>query len=76
MGIPTMNPQIDIESCETVVCSCGSILWDNSFIVKRISPIYASDGQEKFINVPVVVCKKCGNDIRLSIESCKSKIIT
>ncbi len=61
--------KVDINECPNVQCSCGSILWDNAMIVKRISPIYSSNGEQQFANIPVIVCKKCGNDIRLAIDT-------
>jgi len=75
MDIPKMNMTIDIDNCESVECKCGSILWKNSIIVKRISPIQSPDGKENFANIPVIVCEKCGNDIRLAIESMKTRIV-
>lgn len=73
--IPNMNMSLDIDNCETIVCQCGSMVWENCFIVKRVSPLQSPDGKEAFVNIPTVICKKCGNDIRLAIDSMKNRVV-
>jgi len=75
-NISSPQVKIDINDCPSIACECSSILWDNAFIVKRISPLYSPTGQEQFANVPVVICKKCGTDIRVAIESGVKRIIS
>ncbi len=75
LKIPIPNISIDINECETVACQCGSVTWKNSMMVKRISPLQSPDGKENFANISVVICEKCGTDIRVAIEAMKTRII-
>ena len=60
-----MPAGFDIESLPNVECECGSELWDQATKLKRMSAIISKDGQEKFIALPVVVCKKCGKELEV-----------
>jgi len=62
LGLPAGG----IESLPNVKCECGSELWDQATILKKMSAIVSRDGQEKLIALPVVVCRECGKKLEVN----------
>jgi len=64
------NMNIDISTLDDVVCStCGSIFWEQCFVLKKVSAIISPTGQGGIINVPTLVCKKCGQSVQDNLDS-------
>lgn len=55
-----MNNQIDLSKLESVVCECGSKVFDQHFIVKKLSRFNSPNGQETILPVPAYTCNNCG----------------
>lgn len=49
-----------ILSSQNVVCECGSKIFNQAFVLKRISPLVTGTGKEEVAEIPVYVCAKCG----------------
>lgn len=62
-GIPS---GVNIESLPNVKCECGSELWEQATKLKKMSAIISRDGQEKFIALPVIVCRGCGKELEVN----------
>lgn len=43
-----------------VVCSCGSKLFHEAMVLKKISALLSGTGREELVPIPVYVCDKCG----------------
>ena len=43
---------------------CGSLIYVQVYIMKRISPIYTPDGKARFIPVTTFRCMKCGSEVK------------
>lgn len=53
------NLKIDINSIKNEKCKCGSELWSNSFILKKISKIQSPSGKDELGNIPIIICVEC-----------------
>jgi hypothetical protein len=58
---PTIN--IRPEDTEPVVCSCGGQIFQECFMMRRISAIISPTGQEEQFQIPVPVCIACGRPL-------------
>lgn len=53
--------QLDPSKMSVVECkNCGHDLWEQKFEIRRASPITSPTGQEMFVQIPMMVCSKCG----------------
>lgn len=43
-----------------VICSCGSKVFHEAIILKKVSGLMSSTGREELVPIPVYVCDKCG----------------
>ena len=43
-----------------VVCSCGSKVFHEAVVLKKISALMSGTGREELVPIPVYVCDKCG----------------
>lgn len=60
-NLPKATPKIDLNQAETLTCdACGSGLFEESFIIKIISPIVSPTGKEEAAPIPVFSCLACG----------------
>ncbi len=60
--LPQAQPKVDLSTAETMKCEqCGSTLWKNAFIIKRISAIVSPNGQETIIPMAVFACESCNH---------------
>ena len=58
--LPQAKPKVDLSTAETMKCEqCGSTLWKNAFIIKRISAIVSPNGQEAIVPIQVYSCDGC-----------------
>jgi hypothetical protein len=63
MSQQMQSPNISIDTIKnsTVVeCECGSKLFVEKMIIKKISPLVSPTGREEFMPIPLMVCEKCG----------------
>jgi len=56
---PQMNMS-SILNAPNVTCSCGSKIFTQAFVLKRISSLVSPTGREETIEIPLFVCAKCG----------------
>lgn len=49
-----------IKNFKTITCECGGMIFENAFVLKRISSIISPTGKEETYPLEVIVCKKCG----------------
>lgn len=54
------NMTVDILSIPNEKCTCGSEVWEQGMVLKKISSLISHDGKEHLGSLPVVICKKCG----------------
>ena len=65
MAVPTtnmnmgMNPASLLDS-PNVVCECGSKLFYEAIVLKKVSALISPTGKEELYPIPVYVCDKCG----------------
>lgn len=43
-----------------VVCECGSKVFHEAMVLKRVSSLVTGSGREELVPIPVYVCDKCG----------------
>lgn len=43
-----------------VICSCGSKIFHEAVVLKKISALMSGTGREELVPIPVYVCDKCG----------------
>lgn len=68
-GFPSQakRPQqrIDADTLPPVVCTnCGWSVFIQANIIKRLDAIRSSDGKEKPVIIPVLLCTRCENMFR------------
>ena len=54
--------QLDPSKMSVVKCKvddCGHDLLEQKFEIRRASPITSPNGQEMFVQIPMMVCGKC-----------------
>lgn len=63
------NMNIDVSTLSEVICSsCGGKYWEQVFLLKKVSALISPNGQEGVINVPVLVCISCKQNIQDNLE--------
>ena len=51
-----------ILTAPNVVCpDCGSKIFIEAAVLKKLSPILSPSGKEEIVPIPVFACAKCGN---------------
>ena len=56
----SMKLQKDLMDSPWVQCNCGSHLYDEATLFKRLSSILSPTGSTEFVPAKVVVCRSCG----------------
>ena len=54
-----MSPAALLDS-PNVVCECGSKLFHEAIVLKKVSALISPTGKEELYPIPVYVCEKCG----------------
>ena len=55
---------MDLGKAERMSCkACKSIRFVPAYEIRRLSAIMSPDGQEKYLNIQVWTCLKCGADL-------------
>lgn len=55
---------IDVSKLQDVTCSvCENKYFQQAFLIKKVSALLSPTGQEGYINVPSMICTKCGTDL-------------
>jgi len=49
-----------IYNSPTVVCDCGSKVFHEAVVLKKVSSLLSGTGREELVPIPVYVCDKCG----------------
>lgn len=49
-----------IYNSPNVVCSCGSKIFHEAVVLKKVSSLLSGTGKEELIPIPLYVCDKCG----------------
>lgn len=63
MQNPNQQPQpINVNPNDTteIKCACGSLVFQECFMMRRISAILSPTGREEQFQIPVPVCIACG----------------
>ena len=55
IGLKSNITTSPIETCE-----CGNKIWNQGFIIKKISKLISSSGVDEIMPVPIFYCSKCG----------------
>jgi len=59
----------DVSQIPDTICSvCGSKHFIPAYVVKKVSALISPNGQESFINIPVLVCLNCKTNIQDMLE--------
>jgi len=56
---PQLTPEI-IKTAFTIECECGSKIFIEKIIIKKISALISPSGNEELVPMPIMVCDKCG----------------
>lgn len=56
---PGMSPKALLDS-PNVVCKCGSRLFHEAMVIKKLSALLSPTGKDELYPIPVYVCDKCG----------------
>lgn len=54
----TLN--IDPADCETVTCICGCKIYVQAAAIKKVSRILTGEQEDRYMQIPLMACKKCG----------------
>ena len=54
---------VNIDELPNVKCVCGSELYTNIFMVKKISALQSPTGKEEIMPSPLIVCSNCGKPL-------------
>lgn len=66
------NIRINPLKYPSVKCECGSVIWNQGFILKKISGIALGAGAEdQLVNLPIYYCAKCGKPLPEDVEMYK-----
>jgi hypothetical protein len=49
-----------ISNSPTVECECGSKMFEEGMLFKKLSPLISPTGREEVFPIQIIVCKKCG----------------
>lgn len=61
---------IEVNTLPNIICPCGSELFENIFILKKVSALQSPSGKEEIIPLALMVCTNCGK----SLEEIMKKI--
>lgn len=50
----------NVVTSPNVVCSCGSKLFKQQYVLKNLSKFVSPTGAAQVIEIPIFVCAKCG----------------
>jgi len=69
--------QITITEDDTtqLMCKCGSPIFEQVFMMRKVSALISPSGKAEFFQIPLVLCKACGEPFDEEDEE-KSSIIT
>lgn len=45
---------------KTLQCECGSYIFEDAYILKKLSALISPTGKEEVIPISLLVCKECG----------------
>jgi len=56
---PKITPEV-IKNSIVVECECGGKIFTEKLVIKKLSAILSSTGNEELLPLPVIICEKCG----------------
>jgi DNA-directed RNA polymerase subunit RPC12/RpoP len=62
-GIPPLPQGMTFETLPVIECECGSKIFEQGFVIKKLSGLFTDSGEEQRFVVPVFICKKCGKEL-------------
>jgi len=63
-GIPSLPVGMSLEDLLDIECSeCGGKIFDQAFVIKKLSSFLTKSGNEERYVIPVFVCRKCGKEL-------------
>lgn len=75
------NVNVDLAKIDNEACNnCGSELWEQNIVLKKVSAIVSPTGKEEIATIPVLSCKRCytahpATPVRYDMPEEKSNII-
>ena len=54
---------VDLNELLDIVCPCGNGIFENIFILKKISALQSHTGKEEVIPISLMVCRSCGKSL-------------
>lgn len=59
--MPSMQqPKYTLKDLREVKCSCGSVFFDTTYMMRVASKIMTGEDSDAVVRVPIAVCRKCG----------------
>lgn len=49
-----------VKNSKDLTCDCGSRIFDEKILLKKLSPLLTQSGQEEVMPIKVIVCDSCG----------------
>ena len=67
--LPKANINVDLSDAETMICEeCGNKVFLQGYVIKKISAIISTTGQEVIAPIQVFNCGSCGEMLDLGGE--------
>jgi len=60
MGVNAGMSAASLLESPNITCECGSKLFIEAVVLKKLSALYSPTGKEQIYPIPVYVCSKCG----------------
>lgn len=57
----SIDYRANVVKSPNVVCSCGSKLFTQQYVLKNLSKLVSPTGVAQVIEIPIFVCAKCGD---------------
>ncbi len=72
-NIPNQQQQrinVDMSNIDPIKCLCGSLLWDQSAVLKELPALQSPTGKVEIVGIGVYICHTCGREL----EALKAEI--
>jgi len=56
-----------IKNSQNLKCDCGSMIFSEKLMFKKISAILSPTSKEEIVPLPIMICEKCGKVPSLSL---------
>lgn len=69
-----MNLNVNPNELENIVCdNCDSEIFEQNLKIKHVPKVISPNGQEGYINLPLINCKGCGKDLNEILDKLNDK---